>query len=113
MQRERFSALLHFLSVTDLEATTVASHGKLHRVSWLLQHVNNTSAKLFQPARNFSTDKWMVKSKGQWGILQYMWDKIVNRGYKLWVLADSQTGYTVQFYVYAGKQETTTVVPLD
>lgn len=35
-----------------------------------------------------------------------MQDKIVKWGYKLWVLADSQTGYSIQFYVYAGKRET-------
>ncbi|XP_072140441.1 piggyBac transposable element-derived protein 4-like [Dermacentor andersoni] len=106
MPRRRFSALLRFLSVTDPEETTVATHGRLHRVLWLLQHVNTTSAELFQPARNLSVDERMVKSKGRSGIRQYMRDKIVKWGYKLWVLADSQTGYSVQFYVYAGKRET-------
>ncbi|XP_049517028.1 piggyBac transposable element-derived protein 4-like [Dermacentor silvarum] len=106
MPRRRFSALLRFLSVTDPEATTVASHGKLHRILWLLEHMNTASAELFQPARNLSVDERMVKSKGRSGIRQYMRDKIVKWGYKLWVLADSQTGYSIQFYVYAGKRET-------
>lgn len=105
MPRKRFKALLAFLSVSDPEMTTVASHGKLHRVSSLLQHINDSSAQFFQPRRNLSVDERMVKSKGRSGIRQYMRDKVVKWGYKLWVLADSETGYTVQFSVYTGKRE--------
>lgn len=36
-----------------------------------------------------------------------MRDKGVKWGYKLWVLADSRTGYTVQFNIYTGKRKTT------
>lgn len=35
-----------------------------------------------------------------------MRDKGVKWGYKLWFLADSRTGYSVQFHVYTGKRET-------
>lgn len=47
----------------------------------------------------------MVKSKARSGIRQYMRDKVTKWGYKLWLLADSETGYTLQFSVYTGKRE--------
>lgn len=106
MARTRFKALLAFLSVTDPEKSTAASHGKLHRISPLIEHMNRSSPQFFQPHRYLSVDERMVKSKGRSGIRQYMRDKIIKWGYKLWVLADSKTGYTVQFSVYTGKRET-------
>lgn len=47
----------------------------------------------------------MVKSKGRSGIWQYIKDKVTKWGYKLWVLADPDTGYTAQFSVYTGYRE--------
>ncbi|KAH8021399.1 hypothetical protein HPB51_015579 [Rhipicephalus microplus] len=97
------------LSVTDHEATNPATDGKLHRIAFLLRHINDASAFHFQPDRNISVDERMVKSKGRLGIRQYLRDKVVKWGYKLWVLADSNSGYTVQFSVYTGKRETPSV----
>ena len=37
------------------------------------------------------------------GIRQYIKDKQINRGIKLWVLADSSNGCTVDFKIYIGK----------
>lgn len=105
MSRNRFFALLAMLHVSDPDRETHASGGKLHKVSWLLKHINDTSASFFQPHRDLSVDERMVKSKGRSGIRQYLRDKITKWGYKLWVLADSTTGYTVQFSVYTGKRE--------
>jgi hypothetical protein len=47
----------------------------------------------------------MVKSKGRSGMRQYMKDKPVKFGFKLWVLADSATGYTIDFNIYTGRRE--------
>ena len=44
-----------------------------------------------------------MKSKARSGIRQYMKDKPTKWGLKLWVLADSTNGYTVDFNVYIGK----------
>lgn len=66
--------------------------------------MNERSAKFFQPERSLSVDERMVKSKARSGIRQYIKDKVVKWGYKLWVLADPQTGYAIQFF-YTGKRE--------
>ena len=43
----------------------------------------------------------MVRNKGRYSFRQYIRDKPTKRGMKLWVLADSSTGY--DFDVYFGK----------
>lgn len=105
MPRSRFIAFLAMLHVADIDDATQMSKGKLRYVWWLMEHINNLSAKMFQPHRDLSVDERMVKSKGRSGIRQYMKDKVTKWGYKLWVLADPGTGYTVQFHVYTGKRE--------
>jgi hypothetical protein len=45
----------------------------------------------------------MVKSKGRSGMRQFIKDKPTRWGFKLWVLAESSTGYTIDFNVYTGE----------
>ena len=45
----------------------------------------------------------MVKSKHRSGIRQFIANKPVRFGFKFWVLAESSTGYTLDFNVYTGK----------
>ncbi|XP_037499668.1 piggyBac transposable element-derived protein 2 [Rhipicephalus sanguineus] len=108
MPWKRFKALLAFLSVSDPEKT-VASHGNLHRMTSLLQHMNNSFALHFQPCQNLSVEERTVKFKGRAGIQKYMRDKVVKRGYKTWVLADSERGYTLHFDVHTGRHESPSV----
>ena len=49
-------------------------------------------------------DERTVKSKHRPGIRQYMKDRLTKWGLKLWVLAYSENGYTVDFNVYIGKK---------
>lgn len=105
MPRRRFIALLALLHIADLDDPNQQSKGKLRYMWWLLEHINQVSAQLFQPNRDLSVDERMVKSKGRSGIRQYLKDKVTKWGYKLWVLADPDTGYTVQFSVYTGRRE--------
>ncbi|CAC5382238.1 unnamed protein product [Mytilus coruscus] len=77
---------------------------KLIRVEPIIEHVRNISRELFQPYEKIAVDERIVKSKHKWsGIRQFMKDKPVKFRIKLWVLADTITGYTCDFYVYLGK----------
>lgn len=80
---------------------------KLTRVRSLLEHVESISQSLFQPYESVSVDERMVASKHHYsGIRQFIRDKPIRFGLKLWVLADSITGYTYAFFVYLGKKRT-------
>lgn len=54
---------------------------------------------------NICIDESMIKFKGKSSLKQYMPMKPIKRGYKVWCLADSLTGYLYNFDIYTGKQE--------
>ena len=60
--------------------------------------------KNFIPEKNISIDESMVPYYGRHGCKQYIQNKLVKFGYKLWVAA-TPLGYGIQFYPYAGKDD--------
>ncbi|CAC5371841.1 unnamed protein product [Mytilus coruscus] len=77
---------------------------------YLLDHVKEISQSLYFPHKDISADERMVASKHKYsGIRQFIKDKPIRFGIKLWVLACSVTGYTWNFFVYLGKKRTNIV----
>lgn len=59
--------------------------------------------KLFyDPTKEQSVDESMVKFKGRSNLKQYLPNKPIKRGFKIWVRAD-QYGYVSDFEIYTGK----------
>jgi len=75
---------------------------KLRKVAPFINHFRERCRELFQPESNLAIDERLVKSKHRSGIRQYIKNKPVKFGIKLWVIADSKTGYTCDFIVYTG-----------
>ena len=101
MSFNRFKALLAMLHVVDIAGEKAGD--KLRKVSPFINHFKERCTSLFQPDINIAVDERLVKSKHRSGIRQYIKNKPVKFGIKLWVVADSHTGYTCDFNVYAGK----------
>ncbi len=59
----------------------------------------------YNHSRNVSVDEAMIPFKGRSSMKQYLTKKPTKRGFKVWVLADSHTGYISRFDVYTGKKE--------
>ena len=99
--RTRFKALMAMLHVVD-PANEDKSH-KLRKTESFINYFKSRCLASYQPRQNLATDERMVKSRHRSGIRQYIKDKPTRWGIKLWVLADSSNGYTVDFNVYIGK----------
>ena len=100
--RDRFKALMAFLHVVAPDQETPGD--KLRKVEEFISSFKKRCHLLYQPQQNIAVDERMVKSKHRSGIRQYMKDKPTKWGLKLWVLADSSNGYTVDFDIYIGKK---------
>ncbi|XP_052076485.1 piggyBac transposable element-derived protein 4-like [Mytilus californianus] len=108
MSKKRFLAILSFIQVTS--PAEVDKGDKLTRMRYLLDHVKEISQSLYFPHKDISADERMVASKHKYsGIRQFIKDKPIRFGIKLWVLACSVTGYTWNFFVYLGKKRTNIV----
>ena len=101
MTRDRFKGLMAMLHVVD--RATEAPSDKLRKVESFIDYFKSRCLSLYQPRQNLAIDERMVKSRHRSGIRQYIRDKPTKYGIKLWVLADSSNGYTVDFNVYIGK----------
>ena len=101
LPRIRFRALMAVLHVVD--PATEAPGDKLRKVESLIDYFKSRCLSLYQPRQNLAVDERMVKSRHRSGIRQYIRDKPTKYGIKLWVLADSSNGYTMDFNVYIGK----------
>ena len=100
MSRLRFKALLAMLHVVD--PNDEQEGDKLRKVRPFIEPFRNRCLELLQPYQQLAIDERLVKSKHRSGIRQYIKNKPVKFGIKLWVIADSKTGYTCEFCVYTG-----------
>ena len=66
--------------------------------------MNESCLKNFIPEKNISIDESMMPYYGRHGCKQYIQNKPVKFGYKMWVAA-TPLGYGIQFYPYAGKDD--------
>ncbi|XP_067226594.1 piggyBac transposable element-derived protein 4-like [Chanodichthys erythropterus] len=80
-----------------------ADHDSLFRVKPLMDTIRLACKAIYHPKRNLAVDERMVACKANTGMRQYMKAKPTKWGFKLFVLADSSNGYTVDFSVYTGK----------
>ena len=101
MPRIRFQGLMAFLHVVDPASETPSN--KLRKVESLVNYFKSRCVALYQPRKHVAIDERMVRSRHRSGIRQYTKDKPTKWGIKLWVLADSSNGYTVDFNIYIGK----------
>ncbi|XP_051956388.1 piggyBac transposable element-derived protein 4-like isoform X2 [Xyrauchen texanus] len=103
MSRNRYKAIFAALHVVD--PTTENNQDCLRKLRYLMDHLKQKCQQLFQPNQNLTIDERMVKSKARSGFKQYMKGKPTRWGFKLWVIATSDSGYTLDFNVYTGSRD--------
>lgn len=103
MSKFRYKQIQTFLKVSrpDTEDKT----DKITKVRFLTEFIRRKCMKLWVPDQHISIDERMVANKGRYSFKQYIKDKPTKWGMKLWVLADSFSGFTCNFEIYLGKKE--------
>lgn len=104
--RDRFFELhryLHFVSNSTLHPHGSDLYDRLGKVRPVIDYLNNRFSTMYNPHCEVSIDEAMVKYKGRSSMKQYMPQKPIKRGFKVWVRADARNGYVSQVDVYAGK----------
>lgn len=78
---------------------------KLYKVRPVVDKLNKEFMCQSICSSSQSIDEAMILFKGRSSIKQYMPLKPMKRGYKVWMRADSCTGYAYQFSIYTGKSD--------
>ena len=79
-------------------------HNKLHKVWPLLNCTDLSFPRRYKPGRELSIDEAMVAFKGRCYLKQYLPSKPTKWGFKVWVIAEPQTGYVCGYNIYTGKR---------
>ncbi|KAF0747291.1 piggyBac transposable element-derived protein 4-like [Aphis craccivora] len=77
---------------------------KHYKIRPLISHLQDKYQSIFKPSRHVAVDESMVPFKGRSTMKQYMPNKSIKRGFKIWALADSASGFLLNFDVYTGKK---------
>ncbi|KAK3729731.1 hypothetical protein QZH41_002045 [Actinostola sp. cb2023] len=108
MTKNRFEELaqyLHFNDSTQEPPRGDVNHDRLYKIRPILSNVLRNIQASYYPGKNISIDEGMVAFKGRLGFRQYMPAKPTKYGIKVWMAADAESAYVVNFSVYLGSEE--------
>lgn len=116
INKTRFANVLSCIHLCNLEEERENERKKaqkqpydpLFKLKPLLDDLTLLCKTYYVPGMPVSIDERMVAFKGRCGMKQYIKNKPTKWGFKIWVLADSKTGYTYTFEIYTGKRLTKT-----
>lgn len=110
MARDRYQVISWNIHMSDSDEDVqndrkkgTPAYDRLFQLKPLLDDIGHACRAFYQPRQNLSVDERMVATKAHTGMTQYMKAKPTKWGFKLFVLADSSNGYTLDFAVYTGK----------
>ncbi|XP_058789674.1 piggyBac transposable element-derived protein 3-like [Phymastichus coffea] len=105
MPVKRFSFLLSNLHLNDQTKEPKkgeVNFDKLYKIRPFIDRISETYMQYYDPTREQSIDESMVKFKSRNTMKQYMPQKPIKQGYKIWVRSD-MNGYVCEFQIYTGK----------
>lgn len=110
MTVKRFKKILENIHLNDNEnqaTRTEPTYDKLFKLRPLIEMLqkNISNKEFYQPSSFLSVDESMIAFKGRSALKQFQPNKPIKRGYKVWCLADSVTGYIIGFIIYTGKTD--------
>ena len=100
--RNRFLNVLQYLHLADNNNPN--TRDKSSKVNPFLRMMNKSCLENFIPEKNISIDESVVPYYRRHDYKQYIQNKPVKLGYKLWAAA-TPLGYGTQFYPYAKKDD--------
>ena len=107
MTRDRFNKLSQYLHVSNNQYQRrrgEPGYDPLYKVREVMESLDLSFRKYYRPHREMSIDEAMVAFKGRSFLKQYLPNKPIKWGFKVWTLADSHTGYVLNFLPYTGKR---------
>ena len=93
----------HFVDNSTLPSRTDPGYDKLGNIRPVICHLSRQFLIVYNPHCEASIDEAMIAFKGMSIMKQYLPNKPVKRGFKVWVRADAVSGYVSEFDVYTGK----------
>ena len=107
ISRDRFreiSQYFHFVDNTTLRLPGSEGYDRIGKVRPILIYIAERFLTLYNPNRDCSINEAMILYKGRSSMKQHIPLKPVRRGFKVWMRADSCTGFVSEFQVYVGKE---------
>ncbi|KAH7982303.1 hypothetical protein HPB52_003911 [Rhipicephalus sanguineus] len=107
MTYKRFQLITNCLHLNDNDFMPdygTKDYDRSYKVRPLMDMMNERFLANYTASSHLAVDESMILFKGRSSMKQYMPMKPkIKRGYKVWSLADSETGYLLKFQLYEGK----------
>lgn len=99
MRKNRFKEITQFLHFKDMNEPE--ADDKIWKLRPLTDHLKKKFLQHFHPQQDLSYDESMIEYYGRHGMKQYLKEKPIPYGFKVWVLC-AVLGYIVNFEIYQG-----------
>lgn len=78
----------------------------LYKIQPLIKHIISVSQEYYSPEKNLTIDESMIRFRGRSKFKVYMPLKPIRFGFKAYVLAESSSGYMLNWKLHEGKKST-------